>query len=97
MKLSEVSETQNARDDRVEQLWRKLDTKKKGEINLQELQKGLRRIDHPLKDASDMLRDVVKAMDKNGDEVIQYDGMDETYSHFTFNQYSLGLQLQDFY
>lgn len=96
MKLSEVSETQNARDDRVEQLWRKLDTKNKGEINLQELQKGLRRIDHPLKDASDMLRDVVKAMDKNGDEVIQYDGMDETYSHFTFKQYSLGLQLQGF-
>lgn len=75
MKLPAVSETQNARDDRVEQLWRKLDTNKKGEIDLQELQKGLRRIDHPLKDANDMLRDVVKAMDKNGDEVIQYEGM----------------------
>ncbi|EDN99403.1 hypothetical protein SS1G_02257 [Sclerotinia sclerotiorum 1980 UF-70] len=73
MKLPEASETQNARDDRVEQLWRKLDTKQRGEINLQELQKGLRRIDHPLKDASDLLRDVVKAMDKNGDEVIQYE------------------------
>ncbi|KAG4032676.1 hypothetical protein MFRU_006g01440 [Monilinia fructicola] len=73
MKLPAVSETQNARDDRVEQLWRKLDTNKKGEIDLQELQKGLRRIDHPLKDANDMLRDVVKAMDKNGDEVIQYE------------------------
>lgn len=77
MKLSEVAvvaETQNARDERVEQLWRKLDTKQKGEITLQELQKGLRRIDHPLKNAGDMLRDAVKAMDKNGDEVIQYDG-----------------------
>ncbi|KAJ8062866.1 hypothetical protein OCU04_008120 [Sclerotinia nivalis] len=73
MKLPEASETQNARDNRVEQLWRKLDTKQRGEINLQELQKGLRRIDHPLKDAGDMLRDVVKAMDKNGDEVIQYE------------------------
>ncbi|KAB8293847.1 hypothetical protein EYC80_009328 [Monilinia laxa] len=73
MKLPKVSETQNARDDRVEQLWRKLDTKKKGEIDLQELQRGLQRIDHPLKDANDMLRDVVKAMDKNGDEVIQYE------------------------
>lgn len=80
MKLPEVSESQNARDDRVEQLWRKLDTKQKGEINLQELQKGLRRIDHPLKDASDMLRDVVKAMDKNGDEVIQYEGTGYTTS-----------------
>lgn len=79
MKLSKVpavAETQNARDERVEQLWRKLDTDQKGEINLQELQKGLRKIDHPLKNAGDMLRDAVKAMDKNGDEVIQYDGMD---------------------
>src|SRR5271168_3471662 len=28
-----------------------------------------------LKNATDMLRVVVKAMDKNGDEVIQYEGM----------------------
>lgn len=28
-----------------------------------------------LKNANDMLKDVVKAMDKNGDEVIQYEGM----------------------
>lgn len=79
MKLSKgaaVAETQNARDERVEQLWRNLDTNQKGEINLQELQKGLRRIDHPLKNAGDMLRDAVTAMDKNGDKVIQYDGMD---------------------
>ncbi|KAK6599215.1 calcium dependent mitochondrial carrier [Botrytis cinerea] len=76
MKLSKgaaVAETQNARDERVEQLWRNLDTNQKGEINLQELQKGLRRIDHPLKNAGDMLRDAVTAMDKNGDKVIQYD------------------------
>ncbi|KAF7892050.1 hypothetical protein EAF00_008352 [Botryotinia globosa] len=72
-KVAAVAETQNARDERVEQLWRKLDTNQKGEINLQELQKGLRKIDHPLKNAGDMLRDAVKAMDKNGDEVIQYD------------------------
>lgn len=30
-----------------------------------------------LKNANDMIRDVVKAMDKNGDQVIEYDG---TYS-----------------
>lgn len=28
-----------------------------------------------LKNANDMLKDIVKAMDKNGDEVIQYKGM----------------------
>jgi len=71
----ELPESQNARDARVEQLWRKLDSQKKGEIDLHELQRGLRKIDHPLKNASDMLKDVVKAMDKNGDEVIQYEGM----------------------
>lgn len=27
-----------------------------------------------LKNANDMLKDVVKAMDRNGDEVIQFDG-----------------------
>lgn len=27
-----------------------------------------------LKNANDMLQDVIKAMDKNGDEVIEYDG-----------------------
>jgi solute carrier family 25 phosphate transporter 23/24/25/41 len=69
-----LPESQNARDTRVEQLWKQLDTRQKGEIDLQELQKGLRKIDHPLKDASDLLKDVVKAMDKNGDKVIQYEG-----------------------
>jgi solute carrier family 25 phosphate transporter 23/24/25/41 len=71
-----LPESQNARDTRVEQLWKQLDTRQKGEIDLEELQRGLRKIDHPLKDASDMLQDVVKAMDKNGDKVIQYEGMD---------------------
>lgn len=28
-----------------------------------------------LKNANDLLKDVIKAMDKNGDEVIQYEGM----------------------
>lgn len=28
-----------------------------------------------LKNADDMLKDVVKAMDKNGDKVIQYEGV----------------------
>ncbi|PQE26919.1 calcium dependent mitochondrial carrier protein [Rutstroemia sp. NJR-2017a BVV2] len=68
-----LPESQNARDTRVEQLWKQLDTRQKGEIDLQELQRGLQKIDHPLKDASDLLKDVVKAMDKNGDKVIQYE------------------------
>jgi solute carrier family 25 phosphate transporter 23/24/25/41 len=66
--------SQSSGDARVEALWRKLDPQGKGEIDLKGLQRGLKKIDHPLKNANDMLKDVVKAMDKNGDDVIQYEG-----------------------
>jgi solute carrier family 25 phosphate transporter 23/24/25/41 len=71
----DLPETQNSRDARIEELWRKLDPKGKGEIDIHGLRRGLRKIDHPLKNAQDMLQDIVKAMDKNGDQVIQYEGM----------------------
>jgi solute carrier family 25 phosphate transporter 23/24/25/41 len=71
----DIPETQNSRDARIEELWKKLDPQNKGEIDLKGLQRGLKRIDHPLKNANDMLKDVVKAIDKNGDQVIQYDGL----------------------
>ena len=70
----ELPESQDSQDARVEALWKKLDPQGKGEIDLNGLQRGLKKIDHPLKNANDMLKDVVKAMDKNGDEVIQYEG-----------------------
>jgi len=69
----ELPESQNSRDARIEKLWKKLDPQGKGELDLNGLKKGLTRIDHPLKNANDMLKDVIKAMDKNGDEVIQYE------------------------
>ncbi|EPE25762.1 Mitochondrial carrier [Glarea lozoyensis ATCC 20868] len=68
-----IPESQNSRDLRIEKLWSKLDPQKKGEIDVNGLRKGLHAIDHPLKNADDMLKDVVKAMDKNGDKVIQYE------------------------
>ncbi len=54
MKLSDVvseveldmEESQNQRDKRVEELWRKLDPAGQGELDFKGLQKGLRRIDH---------------------------------------------------
>ena len=70
----DLPESQNSRDARIEALWKKLDPQGRGEIDLYGLQRGLKKIDHPLKNAQDMLKDVVKAMDKNGDEVIQYEG-----------------------
>lgn len=42
----EMGESQNQRDNRVEDLWRKLDPQGTGELDLKGLQKGLRRIDH---------------------------------------------------
>lgn len=71
----ELPESQNSRDARIEALWKSLDPQGKGELDINGLQKGLRKIDHPLKNASDLLKDVVNAMDKNGDHVISYEGM----------------------
>ncbi|CZT02630.1 related to peroxisomal Ca-dependent solute carrier protein [Rhynchosporium graminicola] len=89
----ELPESQNARDARIERLWKNLDAQNKGKLDLNGLKKGLTRIDHrelargsprkllslttttALKNASDLLEDVIKAMDKNGDQVIQYEGM----------------------
>lgn len=39
-------ESQNQRDQRVEELWKKLDPHGAGELDVKGLQKGLRRIDH---------------------------------------------------
>jgi solute carrier family 25 (mitochondrial phosphate transporter), member 23/24/25/41 len=42
----ELEESQNARDKRVEDLWKKLDPQGKKELDFKGLQRGLRRIDH---------------------------------------------------
>ncbi|KAI1388449.1 mitochondrial carrier [Hypoxylon trugodes] len=69
----EMDESQNQRDARVEQLWRKLDYQGTGELDWKGLQKGLRRIDHPLKNADDMLKTIIRVVDTNGDGKIQYE------------------------
>lgn len=43
---AKMEEPQNKRDQRVEELWRKLDPAGQGELDLKGLQRGLRRIDH---------------------------------------------------
>ncbi|KAK1777898.1 mitochondrial carrier domain-containing protein [Copromyces sp. CBS 386.78] len=81
MKVSDVvagleagmEESQNQRDKRVEELWTKLDPQRHGELDLKGLQKGLRRIDHPMKNADNMLKDIIKVVDTNGDGKIQYE------------------------
>ncbi len=42
----QMEESQNERDKRVEELWKKLDPTGQGELDFKGLQKGLRRIDH---------------------------------------------------
>lgn len=47
MDLAEsLTESQNQRDKRVEELWKKLDPQAKGELDIKGLQKGLQKIDH---------------------------------------------------
>ncbi|OAA57945.1 calcium dependent mitochondrial carrier protein [Niveomyces insectorum RCEF 264] len=67
------SESQNQRDKRVEDLWRRLDPQGDRELDLKGLKKGLRRIDHPMKNADDMLREIIQKVDANGDGKIQYE------------------------
>ncbi|KAI7782276.1 calcium dependent mitochondrial carrier protein [Diaporthe eres] len=68
-----MEESQNQRDNRVEDLWRKLDPQGTGELDLKGLQKGLRRIDHPMKNADDLLGEIVNVVDTNRDGKIQYE------------------------
>jgi solute carrier family 25 (mitochondrial phosphate transporter), member 23/24/25/41 len=42
----DLEESQNARDARVEKLWKRLDYQGTGELDWKGLQKGLKKIDH---------------------------------------------------
>ncbi|KAL8664915.1 MAG: hypothetical protein Q9202_002624 [Teloschistes flavicans] len=63
---------QKAQDARVEKLWQTLDTQKQGHLDVNGLKKGLKKINHPLQNADEMLQDVLKALDADGDGQIQY-------------------------
>ncbi|KAJ5695759.1 hypothetical protein N7455_001351 [Penicillium solitum] len=60
-------ESKDERDKRVDKLWETLDARKEGHIDLTGLKKGLKKIDHPLKNADDMVLSVVREVDTNGD------------------------------
>ncbi|KPM45794.1 hypothetical protein AK830_g816 [Neonectria ditissima] len=66
-------ESQNARDVRVEELWASLEPERTGELDLKGLKKGLRRIDHPMKNADEMLKRIMGEVDKDRDGKIQYE------------------------
>ncbi|EHK18707.1 uncharacterized protein TRIVIDRAFT_57584 [Trichoderma virens Gv29-8] len=66
-------QNQNPNHDRVESLWAQLGPSANGELDLKGLQKGFRKIDHPLKNADAMLKKIMTEVDTNGDGKIQYE------------------------
>ncbi|KAH7149798.1 mitochondrial carrier domain-containing protein [Dactylonectria estremocensis] len=68
-----IGESQNQRDARVEELWASLEPERTGELDLKGLKKGLRRIDHPMKNADEMLKRIMGEVDKDRDGKIQYE------------------------
>ncbi|KKZ67574.1 hypothetical protein EMCG_06750 [[Emmonsia] crescens] len=65
-------ESQRDRDQRVAKLWETLDTRNEGQIDLKGFKKGLRKMDHPLKNADDLVGDVLSSVDTSGDGKIQF-------------------------
>ncbi|KAM5488571.1 hypothetical protein McanCB56680_000454 [Microsporum canis] len=63
------------RDERIKHLWESLDTRGEGQIDFKGFKKGLKKIDHPLKNADDLLHDILKAIDTSQDGQIQYTGV----------------------
>ncbi|KAI0997677.1 Calcium-binding mitochondrial carrier [Podosphaera aphanis] len=66
-------ESPSARKARLDELWQNLDLLNNGELDIDGLKNGLTRINHPLRNADAFLKDIIKVMDKNGDEIIQYE------------------------
>jgi solute carrier family 25 phosphate transporter 23/24/25/41 len=68
-----LDESQNQRDARLEKLWRKLDPKGTGELDLTALKAAFKRIDHPMKNADSMLKRILERLDTNKDGKVQYE------------------------
>lgn len=83
-------EDHTVQDARVNKLWKTLDTRNEGRLNLNGLKRGLSKINHrsyhlvwlgrfltvitALKNADSLLQDVMKAVDTNRDGRIDYSG-----------------------
>ncbi|KAI5813331.1 mitochondrial carrier domain-containing protein [Pyronema omphalodes] len=65
-------DAQIASEERLAALFKKLDTRGVGHLDESDLRRGLARINHPLKDAEQMLRDLLKAVDTSNDGLIQF-------------------------
>lgn len=65
-------ETDEERDKRIKKLWSALNVAKGRHLDAASFKKGLRRIDHPLKNADELLHEILQAVDSSGDGQIQY-------------------------
>jgi len=66
-------ESREERDARIRALWEQLDTKKKGNVDLPALKHGLEKMNHPLKNADSLVKEILHAADINQDGKISYD------------------------
>jgi len=63
-------------DTRIKKLWEKLDVRKEGFLDIAALKAGFKKLDHPLQRASDdLVADILRVADIDGDGRIQYDGI----------------------
>ncbi|KAL1587480.1 hypothetical protein WHR41_03802 [Cladosporium halotolerans] len=66
-------ESREERDARIRALWEQLDTKRKGNVDLPALKNGLTKMNHPLKDADHLIKDILHAADINHDGKISFE------------------------
>ncbi|KAG9570333.1 hypothetical protein KCU60_g17290, partial [Aureobasidium melanogenum] len=67
------AESPAERENRTRSLWKKLDTQNDGYLDFKAFRKGLKKLDHPLKNADGLIEDVLQAADINNSGRIEYD------------------------
>lgn len=67
-------ESEEQREKRVRSLWSKLDYQNKGELDITDLRRGLKKLDHPMQHADDLISDVLQSADINHDGRVQFEG-----------------------
>ncbi|KAI5272922.1 hypothetical protein E4T47_03862 [Aureobasidium subglaciale] len=67
------AESPAEKENRTRSLWKKLDTQNEGFLDFKALRKGLKKLDHPLKNADGLIEDVLEAADLNNSGRIEYD------------------------
>ncbi|TKX22003.1 putative mitochondrial carrier protein 12 [Elsinoe australis] len=66
-------ESEEQREKRIRSLWEKLDVQDEGSLDVVSLKRGLKKLDHPLQNADDLISDVLHSADINHDGRVQYE------------------------